>query len=132
MMYQAIPARCAPPSGFSAVSSALHSLPFAKVTCCIRVSFESGREMTSVCAGSAENRSRQQPLPAIVRVLVSSMQRPCGVSMIANVPDPGCVCLGGMAYWFTASTVFERLNEGEIVLSDDVFVSVQATSWLET
>ena len=57
-MYQAMPARCAPPSGLSAVSSAPHSLPLAYITCCMRVSFESGREMTSSCAGSADE---QQP-----------------------------------------------------------------------
>ena len=44
-MYQAIPARCGPPSGLSAVSSAPHSLPLAYITCCMRVSFESGLEI---------------------------------------------------------------------------------------
>src|SRR5438270_900636 len=47
-MYHATPARCGPASGLSAVSSAPHSLPLAYITCCMRVSFESGREMTSV------------------------------------------------------------------------------------
>ena len=50
-MYHAMPARCGPPSGLIAVSSAPHSLPFANITCCMRVSFESGLEMTSLCAG---------------------------------------------------------------------------------
>jgi len=42
------------------VSSAPHSLPFANVTRCMRVSFESGAEMTSLCAGSAANSSRAE------------------------------------------------------------------------
>src|SRR5258706_439534 len=54
-------ARCAPPSGLSAVSSAPHNLPFAYVTCCMRVSLESGREITSLCAGSPPKSRRQQP-----------------------------------------------------------------------
>ena len=61
MMYHAMPARCGPPSGLSAVSSEPHTLPFAYVTCCMRVSFESGREITSLCAGCPPKRSRQQP-----------------------------------------------------------------------
>jgi hypothetical protein len=50
------------------------------MTCCIRVSFESGLEMTSLWAGSAPNSSRQQPVPAIVTVVVSLMQKPCGAA----------------------------------------------------
>ena len=73
-MYHAMPARCGPASGLSAVSSAPQSLPLAYITCCMRVSFESGLEMTSLCAGWPPNRSRQQPTPAIVTVVVSLMQ----------------------------------------------------------
>src|SRR3954454_22348922 len=97
-MYQAMPARCGPLSGLSAVSSAPQSLPLAYITCCMRVSFESGRETTSLCAGSAANSSLQQPTPAIVVVVVSLMQWPCGTVTPGAVPDPGCCCFGGMAY----------------------------------
>src|SRR5664280_2774599 len=128
---QAMPARWAPPPGFSAVSSEPHSLPFAYVTCCMRVSFESGVEMTSLCAGWPPNRSRQQPTPAMVVVVVSLMQLPCGVAAVAEVPEPGCFCFGGIEYWFTASTLLLRLRAGDALLSDDVFVSDQATSWLD-
>src|SRR5438309_2118293 len=100
-MYHATPARCGPASGLSAVSSAPHSLPFAYVTCCMRVSFESGLEMTSLWAGSPTNSSRQQPTPAIVGVVVSLMQKPCGTSVVGAVPEPGCCCFGGTAYWPT-------------------------------
>ena len=47
-----------PPSGLSAVSSAPHSLPFAYVTCCMRVSFESGRRDDLVVR---RLRAEQQP-----------------------------------------------------------------------
>src|SRR5437660_9284007 len=102
-MYHAMPARCGPLSGLIAVSSAPHSLPFAYITCCMRVSFESGLEMTSLCAGSPPNRSRQQPVcPLKSSVDVSLMQSPCATSGVvvlsANVPEPGCCCFGGTAY----------------------------------
>src|SRR5437667_4557812 len=101
-MYHAMPARCGPPPGFSAVSSAPHSLPFAYITCCIRVSFESGLATTSsplaACA-VALTSSFQQPVPATVTVVVSLRQYPCGTAVVGAEPDPGCVCFGGIAYW---------------------------------
>src|SRR6478672_1249045 len=91
-MYQAIPARCGPPSGFRAVSRAPHSRPLAYMTCCIRESFESGRETTSSCAGAGGLKSSlQQPTPAMVEVVVSLMQCPCGTSVDGGVPDPGWI-----------------------------------------
>src|SRR6266540_3881402 len=127
-MYQAIPARLPVLSGLIAVSSAPHSLPFAYITCCIRVSFESGREMTSSCAGSATNSSRQQPTPAMVTVVVSLMQCPCGTSVPGAEPEPGCCCFGGTPYWPTLSTLLLRLSAGLAVFSEAVFVSVQTMS----
>ena len=100
-MYQAMPARCGPPSGLSAVSSAPHSLPLAYITCCMRVSFESGREMTSSWRmAAALNSSRQQPCPAIVsgrRVVDAVALRRVRRSRAS--PEPGCCCFGGMPYW---------------------------------
>src|SRR5262245_22762516 len=103
MMNHAMPARCGPPSGFNAVPSVPHSLPFAYITCCIRVSFESGLEITSLCAGSGGlNNRRQQPTPDMVGVVVSLMHAPCATSgvvfLFAIVPEPGCFCFGGVAY----------------------------------
>src|SRR2546430_7377874 len=129
-MNQAMPARCAPPSGLTAVSSAPHKLPFAYITCCMRVSFESGLEITSLCAGSPPNKSRQQPVwPLNSTVVVLLIQYPCGVSVVGEVPEPGCCCLGGIAYWFTPSTLLLRLMEGEALFSEEVFTSVQTISW---
>src|SRR5215470_14518568 len=112
-MNQAMPARCVPPSGLTAVSSDPHNLPFAYITCCMRVSFESGFEITSSCAGSLPNKSRQQPTaPLNSCVVVSLIQCPCGVLVVGGVPEPGCCCLGGIAYCSTPSTVLLRLMEG--------------------
>src|SRR6266581_9590583 len=98
----------------------------------MRVSFESGLEITSLCAGSAPNSSRQQPVwPLNSSVVVSLMQKPCGVSVVASEPEPGCCCFGGTAYWLTVSTLLLRLSAGDAVFSDDVFVSAQVTSWVE-
>src|SRR5438874_2067276 len=133
-MYHAIPARCGPASGLSAVSSAPHSLPLAYITCCMRVSFESGLEMTSLCAGSPPNRSRQQPMPAIVVVVVSLMQSPCATSGVvvlsASVPEPGCCCFGGTPYWPTVRILLLIPTAGA-VFSEAVFVSVQTMSWFD-
>src|SRR5437016_7777683 len=126
-MYHAIPARCGPPSGLSAVSSEPHTLPLAYITCCMRVSFESGLEMTSLCAGSPTNRSRQQPMPAIVGVVVSLMQSPCATSGVvvlsASVPEPGCCCFGGTPYWPTVRILLLIPTAGA-VFSEALFVSV--------
>src|SRR4051812_9805834 len=101
------------------------------MTCCMRVSFESGLEITSLCAGSAANRSRQQPRPAMVDVVVSLMQCPCGTASPGAVPDPGCCCFGGSAYVCTGRSLLLRLTAGA-VFSDAVFLSVQSTIWLDT
>src|SRR5438874_6242557 len=134
-MYHAIPARCGPASGLSAVSSAPHSLPLAYITCCMRVSFESGLEMTSLCAGSPPNRSRQQPMPAIVVVVVSLMQSPCAASGVvvlsASVPEPGCCCFGGTPYWPTVRILLLIPTAGLAVFSDAVFESVHTMSWFD-
>src|SRR6185436_7127342 len=133
-MNHSIPARLLP-STVSAVSSAPHSLPFAYITCCMRVSFESGREITSLCAGSPTNSSRQHPRPAIVCVVVSLMQSPCAafgvVTLSASVPEPGCCCFGGIPYCPTVRTLLVRFREGDAVFSDEVFFSVQTTRLVE-
>src|SRR2546423_5219400 len=135
-MYHAMPARCGPASGLSAVSSAPHTLPLAYITCCMRVSFESGLEMTSLCAGSAPKSSRQQPnWPLNSCVVVSLMQSPCATSGVvflsASVPGPGCCCFGGTPYWPTVRILLLIPIAAVAVFSDAVFVSVHATSWLE-
>src|SRR5919197_2661015 len=135
-MNHAMPARCGPASGLSAVSRAPHTLPFAYITCCMRVSFESGLEMTSVWAGSAPKSSRQQPnCPLNSCVVVSLMQSPCATSGVvvlsATVPEPGCCCFGGTPYWPTVKILLLRLSVGVAVFSDEVFVSVQTMSWFE-
>src|SRR6266480_105340 len=96
----------------------------------MRVSFESGLEMTSLCAGSAPNRSFQQPTPAMVGVVVSLMQKPCGTAVVGAVPDPGCCCFGGTPYCPAVSTLLLRLSAGT-AFRDAVFVSVQATICVE-
>src|SRR5438128_3517442 len=126
-----MPARSGPPSGLSAVSSAPHTLPLAYITCCMRVSFESGLEMTSLCAGSPPKSRRQQPVwPLKSRVVVSLMQWPCGTSVVGAVPEPGCCCLGGTPYWPTVRILLLGLTAGT-PFSDAVFVSVHTMSWLE-
>ena len=97
----------------------------------MRVSFESGRETTSLWAGSPPKNNRQQPTPRLVAVVVSLMQKPCGVAVVASAPEPGCCCLGGMAYWLTPITLLVRLSEGEAKFSEAVFLSVQTTNWLD-
>jgi len=76
-MYHAMPARCGPPFGFSAVSSAPQSLPFAYITCCIRVSFESGLATTSAPAAwaVAPTSSFQQPVWPLKSRVVSSFKQ---------------------------------------------------------
>src|SRR5437762_3350507 len=100
-MYHAIPARSGLESTkLTAVSSAPQSLPFAYITCCMRVSFESGLAITSVPAACAVafTSSFQQPVPTIVDVVVSFKQSPCAtsgvVALSAFVPDSGCTCFG--------------------------------------
>ena len=93
----------------------------------MRVSFESGRETTSP-VGPAPTSSRQQPVPAMVTVVVSFRQKPCGVFMPGGVPEPGCRCLGGTPYWPTGRTWLDRLTAGDAEFSDEVLVIVHATS----
>src|SRR4051794_34979518 len=103
-----MPARCAPPPGFNAVSRAPHNLPFAYITCCMRVSLASGRDTTSVGDGAGGLKmSRQQPMPAIVGVVESLMQKPCGAPTVGAEPLPGCFCFGGSAYVFTPTSLFD-------------------------
>src|SRR5215467_4841011 len=55
------------------------------------------------------NNRRQQPVPAIVAVMVSLMQKPWAVAVAAKVPEPGCCCcFGGMPYWPTVSTLVHQ------------------------
>src|SRR5260370_23238762 len=97
----------------------------------MRVSLESGREMTSLCAGSPQNSKRQQPVrPLNSRVVVSLIQKPCGVSVVASVPEPGCCCFGGTPYWFTLSTWLLRLTARVLLFSEDGFVHAPTTRWV--
>src|SRR5215831_6032541 len=73
------------------------------------------------------NNRRQQPVPAIVTVMVSLMQKPWAVAVAAKVPEPGCCCFGGMPYWPTVSTLVDKLRAGDAVLREEVLVSVQTT-----
>src|SRR5258705_2285414 len=132
-MYHATPARCGPPSGFSAVSSAPHSLPFAYTTCCIRVSFESGLAATSApfAWAAALTSSFQQPVPAMVGVVSSFRQNPWGMAVPGAVPEPGCCCFGGTPYRPTVRILLLRLTAGFAVFSDAVFSRVHTMSWLE-
>src|SRR5438477_12244768 len=86
-MYHAIPARSGLEAKLTAVSSAPQSLPLAYITCCIRVSFESGLAITSVPAACAveDTSSRQQPVPAIVTVVSSFRQSPCATSGVVTL-----------------------------------------------
>src|SRR5436309_3733149 len=126
-MYHATPARCAPLSGLSAVSSAPQSLPFAYMTCCIRVSFESGLATTSAPAAWAValTSSLQQPdWPLKSSVVSSFRQKPCGTAVVGAVPEPGCCCFGGTPYWPTVRILLLIPIVGLAVFSDAVFVSV--------
>src|SRR6266576_3710090 len=138
-MYQATPAvLCgAGVVKVTAVPSAPHTLPFAYITCCIRVSFESRREMTSVprlCA-AVPTRSFQQPVvwttPLVTSVVVSLRQWPWGVVVVGALPEPGWSALGGIAYPPTPRTVFVSVSEGVAESSDDVLVNAHRTIWLE-
>src|ERR687886_767579 len=132
-MYHAIPARCGPASGLSAVSSAPHTLPLAYITCCMRVSFESGLEMTSApraCAVALTSSFQQPVWPLKSSVVSSFRQKPCGTAVVGAVPEPGCCCFGGTPYWPTVRILLLRLTFGS-PFRDAVFVSVHTTSWLE-
>src|ERR1041385_2266031 len=99
----------------------------------MRVSFESGLITTSPPAAwaVAPTRSLQQPVPAIVAVVSSLRQYPCGAFVPGAVSDPGWFACGGIAYWFTGTTWLDRWSAGVPVFSDDVFESVQITIWLD-
>src|SRR5438876_11239975 len=129
--YQATPARFTP-SKVTAVSRAPQTLPFAYMTCCMRVSFASSFETTSLWAGSVPKTSLQQPVwPLNSTCVVSLMQWPCGVSVPGGVPEPGCFALGGTPYSATDRTLLARRAAGVAVLSDEVFVSAHTTIWLD-
>ena len=51
--------------------------------------------------------------------------------VVGAVPEPGCCCFGGTPYWLTLRTLLLRLSAGDAEFSDDVFVSVQTTSWFD-
>src|SRR4029077_6100675 len=127
--YHATPARF-PSATVTAVSRALQSLPFAYITCWIRVSFESGLEMTSL-PGAPTSRRQQPVCPLNSTVVVLLMQCPCGVLTPGAVPEPGCLALGGSAYVLTPTTWLESARAGAALLSDVVLVRAQATIWLE-
>src|SRR5580765_6623227 len=126
-MKYSMPARAGPRSGLTVVSRAPQSLPFAHVTCCMRVSFESGLETTSP-VGPAATRSLQQPVPAIVAVVVLFRQKPCGVLVPGAEPEPGCCCFGGTPDCPTGRTWFDRLTAGDAEFSDEVLVIAHTTS----
>src|SRR2546430_16108538 len=92
-MYQATPALLwfGFVSKLTAVSSAPHTLPFAYMTCCMRVSLESSRETTSAprAWAAALTGSFQQPVPGNLTVGVSFRQKPCGVAVVGGLPGPG-------------------------------------------
>src|SRR5215831_3623871 len=133
-MNQAIPARCGPPPGLSAVSSAPQSFPFAHMTCCIRVSFESGLATTSAPAAcaAAPTSSFQHPAVPLKSAVVSSLRQcPCGTAVPGAEPEPGCCCFGGTPYCSADTMSLLRSTAGLAVLSDDVFVIVHTTSWFD-
>src|SRR5206468_11796887 len=80
--------------------------------------------------------SFQQPVvtPSKSNVVSSLRQSPCATSGVvvlsAVVPEPGCTCLGGTPYWLTVMRLLLKPRAGDVV-SEDVFVSVQATIWVE-
>src|SRR5204862_6219393 len=97
----------------------------------------SGLAITSFPAAwaVAPTSSFQQPVPTIVGVVSSFKQSPCATSGVvvlsAVVPEPGCFCFGGTPYWLTVTKLLLKLSAGDVLLSDDVFVSVQATICVE-
>src|SRR3954452_5060302 len=91
----------------------------------MRVSFESRCDSTSSCAGSLTNRNCQQPGPNGVAIVVSLMHWPSGKS------PAFCSDFGGIAYSPTVSVSWLSASDGELELSDDVFVSAQTSSWFE-
>ena len=93
----------------------------------MRVSFESGFAMTSVVAAwaAALTSSLQQPTPAMVGVVVSLRQWPCGTSMPGAVPEPGCDAFGGMAYVLDVEHLVAQVGDGVAELSDPVLLIVQ-------
>src|SRR6266699_3716636 len=95
----------------------------------MRVSLESGRDSTSLCAGSSFGRknARQQPRPAQngnVSV-VSLTHWPSGKS------PAFCSDFGGMPYFPTVSTLWLSARAGVGESSDCVFVSAQTSRSVE-
>src|SRR6187200_2408690 len=96
-MNQAMPARVTALAVVAPVSNAPQTLPLAYDTCCIRVSFESIGMICSVPPpvwAPDVTSSLQQPVPAIVTVVLSLRQSPTGAPGVvvasATVPVPGC------------------------------------------
>src|SRR4029453_18342941 len=135
-MYHAIPALLFAGllSKLTAVSRDPQSLPLAYMTCCMRVSFESGRPISSV-SGELTTSAQQPTKPLNSTVVVSLMQAPSGTSGVvvlsARVAEPGCCCFGGIPYCATVNTLFVRLRVGDAVFSEDVFDSVQTIRFVE-
>src|SRR5947209_6125954 len=78
----------------TAVSSAPHTLPFAYITCCMRVSFESSRETTSApraawIASSAAFELRKYSVPP-----ASSAYDVVPGDCAGHNVNPGCLMLG--------------------------------------
>src|SRR6185369_9641750 len=96
-----------------------------------RVSLESGRDTTSSWAGSPTKRSLQQPVPAMVGVVVSLMQWPWGALVPGAEPEPGCCCFGGTPYWLTPRTFTPSPTAAGSEFSADVLVRDQRMILLE-
>ncbi len=99
------------PARLNPVSRAPHSFPLAKVTCIIRLSPESGVEITSLCAGSATNKNCQHPGPNGVGMVVSLMHWPSGKSPAFWFD------LGGTLYDPTGRVVCDSERAGVAVIA---------------
>src|SRR5262245_31102207 len=107
------------PLTLTAVPAEPHRSPLTYQVCCIRVSSESGDEMTSSCSGSSTNSSCQHPGPNWVGIVVSLTHWPSGKS-------PACwFCRGGNTYVLLLISRLRMLSAGVAELSDDVLVSAQ-------
>src|SRR5205085_5113539 len=118
----AMPALTTPPTD-AAVSSAPQSLPLAKVTCCMRVSFVSRRAALKL-------RTAPEPMmrPQRVRVgvPVSAMQSRSG-----RLPAFWSAFGTGPPYCSTATVLVLRTRSGLALSIDRVFDTVQTTRSLE-
>src|SRR6476659_7169933 len=120
MTYQAMPARRFVDDP-TPVSSAPHSAPAAKLTCCMRVSFESSIWSFSLCAGSSDgsNRYCQQPGPNGVGSFVLLRHVSSGV-------EPGrCFEDGGTPYCATSTIALRSATFGCVESREAVLVRPQ-------